>query len=376
MGIKKTNEEVKRYFKKNGYDMISEYTNSQTPVLVSKNGYKAYITYSNFRENKRPSFYGLNNIFFKENMSLFLHNKDCKIEVLDINIVSKGNRKRILLSLKCGCGKFYKKTWDTLYGKTYVQCNNCVKRKIGLHRRGSKQKIFDFIENKRYIIIDKSKDYLRSDWIEVINQDGYRGFVSYNKLSQGKNMSIFNIKINKKNFIYNINNYSKLHGYGIEAIRILDKGKWITQGIELRCSCGKIFQTSIGSFQNSKYRCENCSKKMSKWEHIVREYLDDCGIKYISEYRFNDCRDVLPLPFDFYLVDYKKIIEVDGEQHFNVVTFGSDQRVAVDNFKTTQLHDKIKNDYCIKKDIPLLRVSYNDVKNKIYSQKIKQFIGE
>ena len=43
-------------------------------------------------------------------------------------------------------------------------------------------------------------------------------------------------------------------------------------------------------------------------------------------------------------------------------------------FLLTQQNDKIKNEYCKRKNIPLLRISYNDINNGDYKDKILQFI--
>lgn len=41
--------------------------------------------------------------------------------------------------------------------------------------------------------------------------------------------------------------------------------------------------------------------KNSKGENIISNYLDKNNIKYIREFRFNDCRNKNTLPFDFFL---------------------------------------------------------------------------
>lgn len=87
-------------------------------------------------------------------------------------------------------------------------------------------------------------------------------------------------------------------------------------------------------------------------------------IDFEQEKRFYDCRDVKPLPFDFYLPQYNLIIEFDGQQHF--------REVYNRDFETTKKHDEIKNKYCEDNDIDLLRIPYwdgNDIE-KIISTKL------
>ena len=84
--------------------------------------------------------------------------------------------------------------------------------------------------------------------------------------------------------------------------------------------------------------------------------LEKSNIKYIKENTFIECRNKLPLPFDFYLPDYNTIIEFDGIQHYKAVKcFGGEKR-----FKETKKHDKIKNNYCEKNNIKMVRIKYDE----------------
>lgn len=66
------------------------------------------------------------------------------------------------------------------------------------------------------------------------------------------------------------------------------------------------------------------------------------------------------LRFDFYLPDYNCCIEYDGRQHYNVNSKWSEKD---SDYKIIQLHDKMKDDYCLKNNIKLIRVSYFEYKN-------------
>ena len=73
---------------------------------------------------------------------------------------------------------------------------------------------------------------------------------------------------------------------------------------------------------------------------------------------------MLPLPFDFHLTDYDILIEVDGEQHEKPIRFGGMSiEQANKNFIEQKRRDKIKDDYCLKNKIPLIRISYKDIDN-------------
>lgn len=88
------------------------------------------------------------------------------------------------------------------------------------------------------------------------------------------------------------------------------------------------------------------------------------NISYVSQYKFNDCIDKKPLPFDFYLPTYNIAIEYQGEQHYNPVCFCSiSKEQAENNLALTKKHDKIKKTYCESKNIDLLEISYWDFDN-------------
>ena len=59
--------------------------------------------------------------------------------------------------------------------------------------------------------------------------------------------------------------------------------------------------------------------------------------------------------------DYNCIIEYDGQQHYMPVVFPSSQKYdPIKRLEYTQLHDKIKNKYCLDHNISLYRISYKD----------------
>ena len=108
--------------------------------------------------------------------------------------------------------------------------------------------------------------------------------------------------------------------------------------------------------------CSHCNS--SKGELIVKELLETKNVKFKQQKRFKDCKDIRPLPFDFYLIDYNICIEYDGEQHFKPIKIFKGNK----GFKECQKRDKIKTEYCKNNNIPLLRISYNeDVKTILTS---------
>jgi very-short-patch-repair endonuclease len=113
---------------------------------------------------------------------------------------------------------------------------------------------------------------------------------------------------------------------------------------------GEFIQKATTHIQ--KCGCPICRE--SKGEISIRKFLSEKNINFISQYKFDDCRNKLPLSFDFYLTDYNICIEFDGRQHFVVGLLFS--RYIED----IQLRDKIKNKYCKKNNIKLIRIRFDE----------------
>lgn len=87
---------------------------------------------------------------------------------------------------------------------------------------------------------------------------------------------------------------------------------------------------------------------------------------------FDDLRSPITgwlLKFDVAVLDDNKdisfIIEYDGEQHEYGYRFSKDPEINKEKFERTKLYDKLKNEYCEKHNIDLLRISFRKKKEMI-----------
>jgi very-short-patch-repair endonuclease len=119
----------------------------------------------------------------------------------------------------------------------------------------------------------------------------------------------------------------------------------------------KIICASHGVFEQKAYvhlqghGCKKC--KMSKLERHLKSELDEIGIEYEMDKRFDNCRNVLPLPFDFYIESLNMLIECDGIQHREPVEhFGGEERLEYQ-----QKNDKIKTNFCEENNFNLYRLN-------------------
>lgn len=104
--------------------------------------------------------------------------------------------------------------------------------------------------------------------------------------------------------------------------------------------------------------CQKCSSY--KGEEEITKILKNNNIKFIQQYRFEDCKDKNTLPFDFYLPDYNLVIEFQGNQHYDCKAFffGS-----YDDFLLLKHHDWLKRKYCRVNNINYLAIKYSELKN-------------
>ena len=129
---------------------------------------------------------------------------------------------------------------------------------------------------------------------------------------------------------------------------------------ECQCDCGNITKVSINHLiNNTTFSC-GCLKQ-SHGEYIIEQLLKQNNINYKKEYKFESCHDKNPLPFDFY-VNNEYLIEYDGDIHFFHKNNGWNNEANLGKIKN---HDKIKNEWCKKNKISLIRIPYTKLNSLV-----------
>jgi len=137
--------------------------------------------------------------------------------------------------------------------------------------------------------------------------------------------------------------------------------------IKIICAEHGIFEQTPSGHLSGR-GCPKCGIKISKGEKEIANILDDNDINYIKEYEFNDCKYIKNLRFDFYLPEHRTCIEYDGKQHFESVDYFG----GYISYNKIMFNDKIKNEFCIKNNINLIRIRYDEnIKEKmiLYNKK-------
>jgi hypothetical protein len=160
----------------------------------------------------------------------------------------------------------------------------------------------------------------------------------------------------KKKIDIFIEQSNKIHNNFFTYNKVKYKNNWTS--IIITCPIHGDFNVTPNNHLNKKSGCPKC--KQSIGEKEIKKYLDEKSIKYEIEKRFKDCRYKLPLPFDFYLPNFNICIEYDGKQHYETIQyFGGEKRL-----KEQLIKDEIKNEYCKKKKIKLIRIKYDQNVNE------------
>ncbi len=138
--------------------------------------------------------------------------------------------------------------------------------------------------------------------------------------------------------------------------------------VKIICMTHGIFTQIPNNHTSQKNGCPTCNN--SKSEVIIENILIHENIKYIREYSFDECKNILKLPFDFYLPECNIIIEYDGKHHYEIIEhWGGKQRLL-----ETIYNDNIKNNFCHNKNITLFRITYKDDIHKEIHKIINTFI--
>jgi DNA-directed RNA polymerase subunit RPC12/RpoP len=138
--------------------------------------------------------------------------------------------------------------------------------------------------------------------------------------------------------------------------------------VSFKCKkCNKVFKARPNDILSTNQKeCPHCSKrKISKAESIIKNILIKENIEFISQRTFKDLtvqslKRKSRLKFDFSIIlnNQEILLEYDGAQHFYATGRFTEEDVLKNHER-----DILKNDYCIKNKIPLMRITFKDYNN-------------
>jgi very-short-patch-repair endonuclease len=97
-----------------------------------------------------------------------------------------------------------------------------------------------------------------------------------------------------------------------------------------------------------KNGCPKCRR--SKGETEIAVWLKKNNISFEEQKKFNGCKNIAHLRFDFFLPEYNLAIEYNGKQHYHNTYFGG--------LEERKRLDLLKRKYCFTNNIKLLEIKY------------------
>jgi hypothetical protein len=142
---------------------------------------------------------------------------------------------------------------------------------------------------------------------------------------------------------------------------IYDKSNYINTKTKIIITCP--IHGDFSQIPNSHLQGNGCSLcNESKGEKKINKFLTENNIVFERQKKFEDCKNIFCLPFDFYIPSLRICIEFDGIQHYKALSyFGGEEA-----FKKTKINDNIKNDYCENNYIDLIRIRYEQIEDIEY----------
>lgn len=259
-------------------------------------------------------------------------------ELLSTNYVNKNEH----LLFKCPNGHINTITFDRFHYDDN-RCGDCSKSK-----KLTFEQVKNFFEQNNYILLSTSYVNCKSP-LEYKCPNGHINTMNYTDFRCGNRCG--DCCKNKKLTIEKVKKFFE----NKKCILISDTYVNSKSLLEYKCPFGHITSTTYDSFLHGTL-CSDCSQ--SNGELATKLYLEKLKLKFTPEIKFEQCKNERYLPFDFYVND-QFIIEFDGIQHFKSIDFFGGEEAL----KKRKLHDKIKTNFCFDYHIPLLRISYDCIKD-------------
>lgn len=242
----------------------------------------------------------------------------------------------------CGCKKDYYKQ---------IQSSSCRKDLTGL-RFGS-------------LVVDKMiYEYKHKTKAECTCDCGEKVCVIATYLTSGDTTSCGCYQ-KKRTVESNIKDFSGItSNYGVRFIKKVeqnDHGCWLWE-CECPC-CNGRFVALPAKVLNGHITSCGCARQSSR-ERLIESILKANNISFEREHIFNECRNIHPLRFDFYIESKNTVIEYQGEQHYSpVIVFG-----GVEEFKIRKHNDDTKRAFCKENNISLIELPYTLSDKEIYDK--------
>lgn len=137
--------------------------------------------------------------------------------------------------------------------------------------------------------------------------------------------------------------------------RVPNEGKGHDTRYLCQCDCGGT--TIAARYSLLTHETMSCGCINSQGEYRVAQILEENGINFEKQKVYEDLRTTKygAPKFDFYIPEGNYLIEYDGQQHYGYTNAGWNDK---EHHEKVKERDELKNEYCKKKCIPLIRIPY------------------
>lgn len=355
-------EYIKKYVESTGCELLStEYKNAKEKLKIKcKCGEIFYRSWNNFSTPTKSKCCnkcsrGKPKKWTIETVKEYI-NKNSYCELLSDKYINYSSK----MLFKCKCGKTFETSFQEFKGGNKRQCNICG------HKKASDKSRLTIKEVRKYVQENSNCELISDKYINNSSKLTFkcecgntfkRSFANFKKGEQ-KCRKCVNKELNdryKNDYSYvkeivEVNGCKLLSEYYINS----------KQKLKIQCKCGNIFSRRLIDFTRNRPQCPECSDSLPIIE--IKNILSENNIKYESEYTFEGLNGIhgKPLRYDIAILNndstLKLLIEYDGEFHYK--KFYEEQK-----YEDIVIHDKMKNEFCKKNNIKLIRISYKEKDN-------------
>jgi very-short-patch-repair endonuclease len=347
--------------KSNGHELLSEYVDSKTKVLIDFNcGHDSHwIKPPDYKNGHGCMECGRD----RTNLSAQIKSDNSKFEFEKLIRENghewvggeyKGGHEKVLIDFKCG----HVPSWTSPSNyKSGRRCRRCAGTSMEqaqedlliLVEENDHELLSDYIDSTSAILIDFKCGH-KPNWIIANN---YKMGFGCNRCSRKNSEQAEEELID----LVNENNHTLLSKYQTSMTKVL-----------IDFNCGHEPHWITPSDYKNGYGCPVC--KESKGERIIREYLEKQGITFKQEYKFPDSRK----RYDFMLPFENTIIEVHGLQHYDDATFYNKRGRRT--LKQIQEIDRIKKEYAESLGYNYIVVDYREHKPQLALERFIEFFNK
>jgi len=353
-----TIEQARHYANERGYTLLDDvYVNTTTPMnMICSEGHEYSSNWRNFYTGHGCSICGI-----IERSNSQSHDDDYLSKMMSVRGYTFIKKYRVWsghLRIEAICPNGHSIDISRGHFQAGVGCKTCK----GKTRtpRVSKEDIKNFVESSGGTFISADKGGLRAKLKTRCSKCGDASeevYEKYKKRSQHHLCVSCANALSRKSCVSS--NEKILNVFDASGMDVLNIEAHRNARTKLRVRCQNCEKTFLKSYAEA-WTGSSCPKcRLSHGERRVYNFLTSNNIKFVSQKRFDKCRNKKKLPFDFYLPKHNLAIEYNGGLHyFPVEYFGGDE-----SFNGLQERDEIKRNFCEDNKINLLVIPYWDYEN-------------